>query len=362
MQSFFIISPLNLEKEVKEELILKWQLYIDEKLPKIVAVKGGIEVECSFEDGLKLNQILRGANKVLLRIKTQKCRDLPKLFKIISKIDWKKYLVQESANFIITAKESRIIHTKRIENTCKDGLTKYFMANKIRQNKLDQFKEQDKANIYLRLYKDELTISLDTTGELLYKRDQLQYKGYAPLRNSLASIINKFFMDNIDADISRLKLIDPMCGSGTLLHEAKNYYKINNREFYFEVISPAIDLKSVDKSPYGSYCGHDISAEVISKLKLSGIEFSKEDVFSNNIFDDECVCILNPPYGKKIKIKEDPSIYFNKLIKNIQQKYSPKAIGIIVPEGIKIKYKIKKTLKVFNSGIWVQFIILELGH
>jgi len=362
MQSFFIISPLNLEKEVKEELILKWQLYIDEELPKITTVKGGVEIECKFEDGLKLNQILRGANKVLLRIKTQVCRDLPKLFKIISRVDWKKYLVHESANFIITAKESRIIHTKRIEDTCKDALDKYFKANKIRQNKLDQFKDHDKANIYLRLYKDELTISLDTTGELLYKRDELNYKGLAPLRNSLASLINKFLMDNISADISKLKLIDPMCGSATLLHEAKNYYQANNRKFYFEVITPAFDLNTIDKSPYESYRGHDISADIISKLKVNGVEFSKEDVFSDKSFNDDCVCILNPPYGKKIKIKEEPSVFFNKLIKSIQQKYSPRAIGIIIPEGVKLQFKAKKTLRVFNSGIWVKFVILELAR
>ena len=94
MYKFFVSCPLGLEDQSLIEITEKWSLFYDTQPPRLIKLEGGVELETSLGLGLNLNQFLRSPNRVLLRLKEQKCRDLPKLFKIITKLDWKQYLKQ----------------------------------------------------------------------------------------------------------------------------------------------------------------------------------------------------------------------------------------------------------------------------
>ncbi len=365
MQKFFISCPLGLESHTESEIKAKWDKYLNAKLPNLTKVNGGIELETNLGDGLALNHILRSPNRVLLRLKEQKCRDLPKLFKILSKIEWKQYLKKEEVKFNISCSQSRLIHTKRIEDTSKEAIKKYFNANKIKARVLDEYKYSDAANIFLRIDNDDLTVSIDTSGDLLYKRDNIDYKGKAPLRNNLAYIIYSFFISNINEDLSEYTLIDPMCGSGTFLHEAKHKDMLVNRDFAYEVFHPKIKLEQIDSQTNNKFIGFDIDTENIKRI-TEDFTLINEDLFKNsqNLINDKNICIVNPPYGKKIKIKniktnKERSDYFQKIINRCFEKFNSDYLGIIIPDDIKLKTKHMKSLKVFNNGIWVNFNIYK---
>ncbi|MCT4641320.1 MAG: hypothetical protein N4A33_03415 [Bacteriovoracaceae bacterium] len=357
MEEFFIICPLNLENQVLAELKQKWPLFYTDDLPKYEQVSGGIILHTQMEHGLKLNYILRSANKILLRIKHQKCRDFPKLFKILSKIEWKKYLVKESANFVISSKESKVFNTRKIEDTATSALKKYFNANKIKQKTLDEFKNSKEDNIYLRFENDNLTISYDTTGELLYKRDQISYKGFAPLRNNLAYIMLKELEKNYDA--TKYALVDPMCGSGTFLNEALNKDRAFTIDSYSFTKIHNIEIpKSSLQDNYQNYYGLDLNEQNIKSINNDTLKLKVQDLFKSYKFDEDCVVITNPPYGKKVKIDMDRKAFFKKVLSSINETYKPKFIGIIIPTDIKVDFKYINRLKVFNNGIWVYFYIL----
>lgn len=365
MHKFFISTPLGLEDQSILEVEQKWPMHYNAARPEIIKMDGGLELETELDLGLNLNQFLRSPNRILLRIKEQKCRDLPKLFKIMTKINWKDYLKKESVTFSISCSESRLMHTGRIEETCKDALIKYFNANKIKDSILREYNESKDAQIFIRIANDDLTISIDTTGELLYKRDNITFKGMAPLRNNYAYIMHEFLINECQINPSQYTLIDPMCGSGTFLHEAKNRLNIIQRNFAFETFKNKMQLDTIESPFYKSLIGFDIDENNIKNSK-DYLSLKKEDLFidSPSTIDTPNICILNPPYGKKIKIKDvktqnERALYFSKIINRCFEKFDSSYVAIIIPADVTLQEKSLKKLKVFNNGIWVNFNIFK---
>lgn len=354
MYNFYISCPMGLENIVWDEISHKWEVYLSSKPPTPLISLGGIEIECELEDGLAINVFSKTANKILIRIKKQKCRDVPKLFNIISKIQWKTYLKRTDVSWNITCHESRLFNTKKIENACQDGLDKYFNANQLSQRIKDQKDDFHIQNIYLRFDNDELTISLDTSGELLHIRGGDKFRGHASIRSTLASCLLWKFVKNENA----FSLLDPMCGTGTFLKEAENFYELSSKTFPFQDWNKPLTFNKLLKDlPYESLHGLDIDQNIIKKNKLNNsiVNYQVQDLFTkSNIQTNDLIVICNPPYGKRVKLSKPREIFFQEIVDSLISNYSPKKIGIILPQDIKLKQKSKK-IKIFNSGIWLNF-------
>ncbi len=354
MEDFFIISPLGLEKSVLKELNRKWKLYFDSDYEATI-VDGGIELSAQLDHGLELNRILKTPTRILLRIKKQKCRDFPKLFKIIQKVNWKKFLKKEEVLWKITTKESRLINTTKIEKSCHDALKKYFNANRLPIKVLENAHNEPTQKLFLRVENDDLTLSIDTSGDSLHIRGNDSFRGLASIRSTLASVIIQETLSNLDEQIT---LVDPMCGSCTYLKESRDFFKINNkRTFAYESWSPKIELKETNiKFNIKEFKGFDIDKNIINKNKEFNLEVS--DVFTKKHKLTNPVIICNPPYGKRVKIDIPRRQFFKELISSIEQNYNPKLISIIVPADIKID-KFYSRIKIFNSGIWVYNYLIK---
>lgn len=358
MQNLYISCPMGLEKIAWDEISHKWGLFLNTELPVPTFLLGGIEIETDLESGLGINLFSKTANKVLLRIKKQKCRDVPKLFNIISKINWKTYLKRVDVNWNITSHESRLFNTKKIEKACQDGLDKYFKANKLSQKIIDLKESFHTQNIFLRFDNDELTISLDTSGELLHIRGGESFRGLASIRSTLASCLLWKMIKNQDS----FSLLDPMCGSGTFLREAQNFYELSARIFPFQDWSQELQLNKILKVlPFQHLYGFDQDKNIINKNKEveSSILFQKQDAFKKtDIETNDLIVICNPPYGKRVKLTRPREVFFQDIVDSLQKNYSPKKIGIILPQDIKLKQK-SKVFRIFNSGIWLNFHIVN---
>jgi putative N6-adenine-specific DNA methylase len=345
MEIFYVICPLNLEKVVQEEINEKFKHYFG-RIPEMELETGGITIKCELIEGYQLNTILKTATRILLRIKSQKCRDFPKLFKIIQKIDWKKYSKREDIDFDITTKESRLINTTKMNESCQKGIEKYFNANKMSAKILDAKESFNKAKVYIRVQNDDMQISLDTSGDPLYKRSDKSFKGNAPIRASIASALIYKFLKNK----KNVNLIDPMCGSGTFISEALNFYNVNNdRKYYFQELLLLESLADMNTQfDIVSSHGYDIEDSIINKNK---VDSTKADIFKLTL-DKDSLIICNPPYGKRIKLSKPRDVYYYEILKRMKNELRGKEISILLPLDIKLK-KYKKKMKIFNSGIWL---------
>lgn len=357
---FFIVCPPKLEKYCLKELQNKWPLYFDSDL-EAKLVSGGIEVSADMEEGLALNHILRGATRILLRIKEQRCKDIPKLYNIIKKIPWRNYTKREKFNFKITSHKSRLINTTKMEKACEGAISDYFRANALSQKTLESHSIATQT-IYIRVDNDDLTISLDCSGELLHKRKKHTFKGHASIRENIAYLL----LQELLKVHSPSDLIDPMCGSGTFLLEAHYQNHLNERSFPYEDWHTKIKLNPSNQENPFSLIGKEIDQGVCQKVsEYKFLEIKNEDLFkaSKQIKKDSSV-IINPPYGKRIKIKEDRNIFFQKVLESIFKTYYPTAIGMIIPQGVKQpvlkEYQKVNAIPFNNSGIKCEFLVFKL--
>ena len=105
---YLVISP-GLEEISINEIEYKWvSFFLDEKIPQIKKLAGGLELYLPLEKGVLLNQILKIPTRILLRFKEFKCRDLPKLFNKIKNIDWSPFLSEVPASLKISCHQSRL--------------------------------------------------------------------------------------------------------------------------------------------------------------------------------------------------------------------------------------------------------------
>tara|TARA_Y100001954_G_scaffold49894_1_gene52700 strand:+ start:2857 stop:4083 length:1227 start_codon:yes stop_codon:yes gene_type:complete len=394
---YLVISP-GLEEISLNEIENKWVVFFpDEKIPEIKTVVGGLEVDISLEKGVLLNQILKIPTRVLLRLKEFKCRDLPKLYNKIKNIDWSPFLTEAPISLKISCHQSRLFHTNKIELTVAKAFQVYFKGFPAKKKYIENAKKFHPTALYIRFDNDICTLSIDTSGEPLYKRSKRPFNGKAPIRENYGAALCFSLKKEIELisksqSATNFHLIDPMCGSGTFLVEANNWLRPNQERNFsyfsypcFKLAPPSLFIKnrsneiSQNKSSlFLTSSGYEANATILQKTKENNLNFEpeinilKHDILSSDNMKDlpngNKAVIFNPPYGKRIKLSQKPTSYYPSLFKKIKEKINPEFLAVVfpLPEDEKDKniilssikpYKLVKKIAFKNGGIPVFFMI-----
>lgn len=373
--TFFLIYPPGLEDLGERELRLKYPL-IEGAVPLSVksVITGGIEIECPLHTGFKLNLVLKSPVRILVRLAEFKCRDFPKLYQKVSKFNWAPWMLGQTPVVECSSKNSRLFDSRKIEKAVADGVKEFYRHKPVKKKYLDRLellKEKNLPEIYFRAEDDVVTLSLDTTGERLNLRGEKTASGMAPIRENLAALL-LYELSFYAAPESTL--IDPMCGSGTFLIEAKNFFKASSeRDYAFMNMPAAIEAPghfanpAIPTSPalFAKTVGFDISPDVISQAKKNDPEgdFRTEDLMSHSTFQfHNPAVIVNPPYG--IRVGENINLdFFLRVIRAVKEKFHPQVLGIIVPAEHRIysnnEWTVEKARPFKNGGIEVVFYIIR---
>lgn len=382
LSSFYLIYPLGLTELGLLELKEKWSIHFEQEPLEILSVdEGGILISVKTIQGFALNHILRSPTRILLRFAEFKARDFPKLFKKVSKLPWKSLMIGATPEIEVSSTNSKLFDSRKVVKAIQDGILEYYRMQPVKKKYLDHFeankKSEDLPQIYYRAVDDVITLSLDTTGEILHKRGEKIFTGLAPIRESLATLLlSALTHDLTPADYT---LIDPMSGSGTFLIEAHDAYKINfDRSFSYQHTPLWIDyvakkafaesFKSKVNPKFSKYQGFELNDDVIALAKKNTkgkeITISKGDIFSkDNEMLGNNIVIINPPYGLRVGEKSNINLAFYKdIIESVRRKYAPVRIGIIIPE--EYHYSPKKDeglhrIAFKNGGLPVVFHVLN---
>lgn len=168
---------------------------------------GGVTVRGHWPEVWRANLELRGAVRVLVRVGAFMAFHLAQLDKRARKFAWGDVLRPDMPVKVqVTCKASKIYHAKaaqqRIETALAEshGITVDADAGLV---------------VKVRINDNQVSISLDSSGEPLHKRGHKEAVGKAPLRENLAAL----FLRACGYD-GQEPVVDPMCGSGTFLIEA----------------------------------------------------------------------------------------------------------------------------------------------
>jgi putative N6-adenine-specific DNA methylase len=367
LQNFFLVIPPGFEKLAVSELNLK--------LPglNILSVeKGGLLVESPLPIALSFNSVLKIPTAVRLRIAEFKCRDFPKLFNKIQSIRWNQFLVGDNYELAVECSKSRLLNEKRVEETVKEGITRFFAKQPAKKQK-----EPFAFSVHVRFFDDVCTLSLDLSGEPLFKRGYKTMAGLAPIRENLAAGL--FYSLWVQSKGAFDTLIDPMCGTASFLLEAQLFSKKNKaRTFAYEHKKDwvAAEADATELGPTYFY-GFDQSEKTLqaavesvgsAHIEKSRWILAKRDLFSDDQFKIESqrrAIICNPPYGERLKLSDKPEIYYPKLFKALVR-FEPQIIGVVVPLKFAKLWPKKadgftqlEPLEFSNGGIQVVFLIYK---
>ena len=220
----YVVCTPGLEPVTKGELKkLGW--FSEENAPppgkpagKLPAVEGtgGIEGHGTLKDIYRANLNLRTATRILLTIGEFPVRAFPALRQKTAHLPWERFLKPgQPVALRVACHRSRLYHTGAVaEYTAKA------LADRLGKDpRIQKAKEEDAAAlpqlIGVRIEDDICSLSLDSSGALLYRRGYRLATAKAPIRETLAA--GMVLASGWDR---RSPLLDPFCGAGTIAIEA----------------------------------------------------------------------------------------------------------------------------------------------
>jgi len=341
---FYIITMPGLEDLCARELIaLKNDIQI------LSTEKGGLLYRGRLESLYHANLHLRTAGRILWRIAQFKATNFRQLNKRTHQQQWAYYLPPGCLPALkVTAHQSRLYHSKAIEQSIEDAIRQYWHANDIVPlNNTDQ-------TLFVRIEHDYVMLSLDSSGAPLYQRGIKSHGGQAPLRENIAAAI--LMLSGYDG---KRPLIDPMCGAGTFSLEAalmaKSVAPGCFRKFAFEQW-PALRrqqwqflkktaLQDIQPLTQAMIFASDFDAEACGKLadSISGNHLTDAiDVRCTDFFDLKPPCrdgetiepgllVLNPPYGRRLSTGEDIQSFYRRVGLKLKTDFCGWQAAILIP-------------------------------
>ena len=183
---------------------------------------GGVPFGCDKAGLYRANLELRTPTRVLVRIATFRAVGFNELEKHGKRIAWEMLLRPDaSVGFRVTSKKSRLYHGGAIEERLGAMVAGRMPGVRFETSGTDESDATDGTGevasqlFIVRLFRDQCTISLDSSGELLHRRGYRRAVAKAPIRENLAAAL--LFAAGWDR---QSELLDPMCGSGTIPIEA----------------------------------------------------------------------------------------------------------------------------------------------
>lgn len=325
MKNYTLISPcfFGMEKMLAREITnLGYE---------IIKTEDGTITYKTDEFGIaKSNMWLRCAERVHLKIAEFEAKSFDELFENTKRINWSRY-IPYGAQFPISKAssiKSKLYSTPDVQAIVKKAIVESLKKSYLEDGLLKEDKE--KYPIFVFIHKDKVTISIDTTGDALHKRGYREKANKAPIRETLAAGL--IYLTPWKA--GRV-LVDPMCGSGTILIEAAmigiNMAPGLNREFisekwrtldkkiWWDVRKDAFN-KIDNESKFKIY-GYDIDEESIDiareNAEIAGvdeyIEFNVGDATQFKSEDEFGFIITNPPYGERLEDKDSVKQLYKEL-------------------------------------------------
>ncbi len=275
----------------------------------------------------RANVFLRTAERILLKVGSFTAVSFEELFQGTKNIPWEDYIPQDGKFWVAKASsiKSKLFSPSDIQSVMKKAMVERMKS----RYGVNWFAENGSAYpLRVFLYKDKVTIGMDTSGDSLHKRGYRTMTSCAPITETLAAallMLTPWKKDRI--------LVDPFCGSGTFPIEAammaaniapgmnrsflaEDWKNLIPRKCWYEAMDEADEL--VDREASADIQGYDIDGEIIRAARANAeragvdhlIHFQQRPVSQLSHPKKYGFLITNPPYGERLEEKAAlPAIY-----------------------------------------------------
>lgn len=301
----------------------------------IETVAGGVECRGSWSDVWRANVLLRIPDRVLVRVAEFRAMHPAQLDKRARKVDWAAWMPKGAkARVEAVTRKSKIYHA---------GAAKDRVAGAIKAALGDP--QGPELRVFVRIFDDLCTVSLDTSGEALHKRGHKVAVGKAPMRETLAAA----FLRACDYT-GHEPVLDPMCGSGTFVIEAAEMaaglVPGRARNFAFEELPSfnASRFAEVPRTgkPQGRFYGFDRDSGAVGNAAKNADRAGVGEVchFSHGAISDlqppdgpPGLVVVNPPYGARIGKRKLLFGLYGSFGKVMAERFSRWRVGMVTSDA-----------------------------
>lgn len=267
-------------------------------------------------DIMRANLWLRTADRVKIVIGSFEAKTFEELFQGIKALPVEDYLNYDSEFPVAGRSHKSILHSvPDVQSITKKAIVQklqeaYHVRTRLPENGFF-------AQLEVMISKDQVMLTLDTTGPSLFKRGYRVEKGAAPLKENFAAAL--ILLTNWRKD---LPFVDPTCGSGTIAIEAAligrnlapgltRSFDIEKMDWFDHELSDTIRDEAEDKADYDSELdihGYDIDPRMVKIAKENAkhaglsqdITFETLDLADWHPVTEQGVLVANPPYGERL--------------------------------------------------------------
>jgi 23S rRNA (guanine2445-N2)-methyltransferase / 23S rRNA (guanine2069-N7)-methyltransferase len=289
---------------------------------------GGIQISAGIETVYQICLHSRLANRVFCELCEARVETETQLYQAIYQIDWESHLNErDSIAVSATTSSSKLNHGQFVALKSKDAIVDRFRDNCGSRPVVE--KKQPDIQVHVNIHRNQANISLDLSGESLHRRGyRLEHSG-APLKEHLAAAL-LVQAGWCQPDSSLLRLLDPMCGSGTFAIEAammasniapgleRRYFGFNKWLMHEpETWQDCIDQarQAVEMNPAAKIYASDYDTGALEIARTNArragvedfIEFTHQQVADLDMpaTQGNTLVICNPPYGRRLQGSQD---------------------------------------------------------
>jgi putative N6-adenine-specific DNA methylase len=331
MERFFATCPRGLELLLADELR-------NLKAEKIHAVGGGVHFIGDRLLCYRVNLESRIASRVLWQVAGDQYRNEDDIYRAAFALPWTDWFDPvRTIRVDVSATKSPLTSLNFVTLKIKDALCDKIRRLSGRRPSVNT--RQPDIPIQGHLTDRDFTLYLDTTGEPLFKRGQRMATGEAPIRENLAAGILR-----LAGWVPGIPLLDPMCGSGTILMEAAlmalDIVPGFGRHFAFEKFKnfdarrwrelmqrrAAGQKPKVPQAIYGGDLSGDVLKAARSNLIAAGLEkvvsLKRANVLEISAPAKEGIIVTNPPYGVRLGEQQALAEFYPKLGDVLKKRFS----------------------------------------
>jgi putative N6-adenine-specific DNA methylase len=351
----FAVVPPGLEELAVDELL---ELGI-----RGTPVEGGVEFEGELPAVHLVHLHARLPSRVLVRMGFARAAQLGSLGDGVRALGWKKFIhPRQPIEVHVSSENSRI---KRREMVTSKVL--YAIGDALKGARPTGRPPKTPAGVWIRIVNDRAEISIDATGEHMHRRGWATHRMEAPLRENLAAAVLR-----ASGWLPGQPLVDPMCGSGTILLEAATIVAGRapggQRSFAFETW-PSNDASAwakhkADVRPLGVsalFYGSDRDAKAIEATRSNAkrakvdLKLAVHDIGELRPPTTEpgwVVC--NPPYGERLS-RGAVRGTLERFGKTLRDHFSGWGVAVVLPAQLvsQTHLELETVLRFRNGGLKV---------
>ncbi|MBK1723125.1 bifunctional 23S rRNA (guanine(2069)-N(7))-methyltransferase RlmK/23S rRNA (guanine(2445)-N(2))-methyltransferase RlmL [Thiocystis violacea] len=328
---FFASAPKHMGSLLAEELIRLGMADATE-------TRGGARFTGSIEDGYRACLWSRLANRILLPIIQLPVTDPDDLYRVALEVPWEEHLTPDHTFAIqfdgnLTGINNRQFAVLRV----KDAIADRFNKKRGQRPSVDLVNPDLRVHVYG--HHDQVGLSIDLSGNSLHQRGYRDQGSAAPLKENLAAaILMRAGWPEIAAEGGAL--LDPMCGSGTLVIEGAlmaadiapgllrerfgfHGWTQHDEPAWQRLLSEAHIRRDAGIKRIGPMRGYDVNPNAVrislhhlERAGLAGLaHFERRELADcrPGRAEDEGLFVVNPPYGERLGAHEDMPLLYGRL-------------------------------------------------